>query len=136
MGLAERRVIKAYQEGEYQNFLSEVKDVIGDEIEFDIDWDSLPNEKYTKSLEQGLTEIYFKPILNSFKVIAEDEMGKEAIRESVKKIVIKDENDNAYASKTYKFNDGVLIVDHCSYTNIGNTDERTKLLTKLLESNL
>lgn len=136
MGLAERRVIKAYQEGEYQEFLTEVKNLINGEIEFDIDWNSLPNEKYPKNLEQGLTEVYFKPILNSFKAIAEDDMGKEAIRESVKKIVIKDENDNAYASKTYKFNEGTLIVDHCSYTNIGNTDERTKLLTKLLESNL
>ncbi len=136
MGLAERRVIKAYQEGEYQNFLTDVKGLIDGEIEFDIDWDSLPNEKYTKNLEQGLTEIYFKPILNSFRSIAVDDMGKEAIRESVKKVIIKDENDNAYASKTYKFNDGTLIIDHCSYTNIGNTDERTKTLTKLLESNL
>ncbi|WP_075344553.1 hypothetical protein [Tenacibaculum agarivorans] len=136
MGLAERRIIKTYQEGKYQDFLSEIKDVIGGEIEFDIDWNSLPNEKYSKSLEEGLTEIYFKPILNSFKSIAEDDMGKEAIKESVKKIIIKDENDNAYASQTYKFNEGTLIVNHCSYTNIGNTDERTKILTKLLESNL
>lgn len=136
MGLAERRIIKAYQESKYQDFLNEVKNLIDGDIEFEIDWNSLPNEKYPKNLEQGLTEVYFQPILSSFKTIAEDDMGKEAIRESVKKVIIKDENDNAYASQTYKFNDGVLIVDHCSYTNIGNTAERTKFLTKLLESNL
>lgn len=136
MGLAEKRIIKAYQEGEYQNFLTQVKSLIGGEIEFDIDWNSLPNEEYPNNLQEGLTEVYFKPILNSFKSIAVDDMGKEAIRESVKKVIIKDENDNAYASQTYKFNEGTLIVDHCSYTNIGNTDERTKTLTQLLESNL
>ncbi|WP_299712219.1 hypothetical protein [uncultured Tenacibaculum sp.] len=136
MGLTERRVIKAYQEGEYQNFLSEVKNLIEGEIEFDVDWNSLPNEKYSKWLEQGLTDIYFKPILNSFKNIAVDDMGKEAIKETLKKVVIKDENDNAFASQTYHFNEGVLTVNHCSYANIDKVDERTEALTELLESNL
>ena len=136
MGLAEKRIVKAYQEGPYKTLVSEINALAGFEPEFEIDWNSLSNNSYSHIWENSFTEIYFAPIINAFKAITEDDIGKEALQETLKKIIIKDENDNAYANSAYSFQNGILIINHNSYTNVDNASERTEVLTKLLENQL
>ncbi|TSE08573.1 MULTISPECIES: hypothetical protein [Aquimarina] len=137
MGLAERRIVKAYQEGEYVSLVNEINSLMGSEIEFDINWDSLSsNGQYSHIWEESFTKVYFTPIINAFNEITADDMGKEALQETLVKIVIKDDNDIYSANRCYAFVDGVLTVDHSSYSNVGNVDERTSALVEILESQL
>ncbi|MHA7058710.1 hypothetical protein ACWGOQ_0015905 [Aquimarina sp. M1] len=136
MGLAEKRIVKAYQEGTYKTLVNEINTLAGFEPTFEVDWDSLSTNSYSHIWENSFTEIYFTPIINAFKGITADELGKEALQETLKKIIIKDEADNAYAKSAYSFNEGVLTIDHSSYINVDQTDERTQALTELLENQL
>lgn len=52
------------------------------------------------------------------------------------KIKIKDENDISNPDRTYDFTDGVLTIDHSSYINIDQIDQRTSKLIQVLESQL
>ncbi len=136
MGLAERRIIKEFQEGAYKNLVSEINQLIGFNIEFDVDWNSLMSNEYSDIWDTTFSKVYFQPLLGALKSIAEDDMGKEALKDSLHKIVIKDESDNSSARNTYKFENGVLVIDHSSYMNADFVEERTGALTEVLEKNL
>jgi hypothetical protein len=63
-------------------------------------------------------KVYFTPLINAIKEIAADDMGKEALREALKKVVIKNEGGIYYASGAYLFNGGVLTIDHPPMKNL------------------
>ena len=53
MGLAERRIIKTYQEGPYQEHVKEINELIGKEVEISVDWNSLSDNEYSHFWEEG-----------------------------------------------------------------------------------
>ena len=136
MGLAERRIVKTYQEGTYKDLIEEINKTVEKDVEIIVDWDSISNNEYSHLWEDSFTKVYFTPLITALKEISADDMGKEALQEGLKKVEIKDENDYYSPSSAYAFEDGVLIIDHSSYSNVDNVDERSEALTKLLESNL
>ncbi|QLG46303.1 hypothetical protein [Costertonia aggregata] len=136
MGLAERRIAKAFQENEYQDFLKEFKNVVGKDIEVKVDWNSISKDGMSHLYEQCWPQVYFQPLVKALESICSDEMGKEAIHESLQKIVIKDEIHTATPSKWSSFENGVLTLDHMPTTNIDNMDDRAKAVQMLLENNL
>ena len=77
----------------------------GGKMSFEIDWST-----FTGDL-QGLNWLEFngpQQVVNAFRMIGTDDLGKEALRESVKKIVVKnakEEKDKAMALK-----DGVFTL--------------------------
>jgi hypothetical protein len=81
---------------------------------------------------EGFTKVYFTPIIEAFKEITIDDLGKEALKATLKKIVIKNEGDIYSASYAYAFNNGVLTIDHKPFTNIDNIEDRSKELSNLL----
>lgn len=136
MGLAERRVAKAFQENEYENFLSEIKEVIGKDVEVDVNWDSLSEEGMSHLYEEAWAKVYFEPVKEALKSICSDDMGKEALNESLTKIIIKNEGDIHYAGKWSSFEGNVLTLDHKPTTNIDQIDDRAKAVQTLLENSL
>lgn len=136
MGLLEKRAVKAFQEGSYKKLTDEINSLAGYTIEFEVNWDSLAVEEYAEMYDEFFTEVYFLPVVNAVKEIAGDDMGKEALKETLKKIVIKNEGDIYSASSAYSFSSGVLTIDHLPYNNVNNTTERTTVLTELLMKSL
>lgn len=136
MGLQERRAVKTFQDGSYQNLTNEINTLAGYSLEFEVNWDTLALEEYTHMYEEGFTKVYFTPLINALKEITVDEMGKEALKEALKKVVIKNEAGNYYGSTAYAFNGGVLTIDHQPFSNIDNITERSEELSKLLMKNL
>lgn len=136
MGLQERRAVKAFQDGVYQNLTTEINTVAGYSLEFEVNWDTLALEEYSHLYEEGFTKVYFTPLINALKEITIDDMGKEALKEALKKIVIKNEAGNYYGSTAYAFSGGVLTIDHQPFSNIDNITERSEELSKLLMKNL
>ena len=76
--------------------------------------------------------MYFTPVIAAVKEIVVDDLGKEALKETLKKIIIKNEGQIYYGSNAYSFKEGVLTIDHQPCTNIGDEMDRTSELTKLL----
>ena len=136
MGLAEKRIVKAYQEGAYQELVKEINALAGYDLEFEVDWDSLSDNTYSNIWDKTFTQIYFTPIINAFKGIVEDDMGKEALQDALAKIVIKDQEGAYSPSSAYSFENKTLTINHSSFTNADNVEDRSKYLTGFLESKL
>ena len=83
MGLNERRKIKELQEVTFPERVKEIEEICGAPIPYDVDWDSLSDDL------EGLNfidNISCHRLNMALRVICSDEMGKEAVRETVKKV--------------------------------------------------
>ena len=136
MGLAERRIAKAFQENEYQNFLKEIKDVVGKDVEVDVAWDTLQVDGMSHLYEECWPQVYFQPLVAALKSICEDDMGKEAIADELSKVIIKNEEGISSESRWASFADKTLVLDHKPTTNVHYVDARAKKLQQLLEDSL
>ncbi|MBS1652401.1 MAG: hypothetical protein JSU07_10360 [Bacteroidetes bacterium] len=136
MGLVEKRAVKAYQEGTYTKLINEINKIAGFKLVFEIDWDKLAEPDYGHLYEEAFTKVYFTPIINAFKEVTIDELGRNSLKKMLKKIVIKNENDIYYAENAFKFEDGVLTIDHKPLTNIDNIQERSEALFKAISDKM
>jgi hypothetical protein len=64
-----------------------------------------------------------------------DDLGKNAIRAGLSKIVIKNAGQ-FYSTAGISFTDGVLTIDHKPHTNVEYGEERAKGLQRALEAGL
>lgn len=136
MGLQERRAVKAFQDDSYQKLTGEINTMAGFPIEFEVNWDTIALDDYSHMYEECFPKVYFTPLINAVKEITADDMGKEALKESLKKVIIKNEAGNVYGSNAYAFSGGVLTIDHQPFSNVDNITERSEELSKLLMKNL
>jgi hypothetical protein len=132
MGLLEKRALKAFQDGEYKKMTNEINSIAGFNIEFDVKWETLALEEQSHLYEESFPKVYFTPIINALKEITADDMGKEALKGALKKVVIKNQEQIYYGDRAYTFEKGVLTIDHMPTTNIDNIQERSDELTKVL----
>jgi hypothetical protein len=132
MGLLEKRALKAFQDGAYKNLTNEINKIAGFNVKFEVNWDTLALDEQSHLYEESFPKVYFQPIINAFKEITSDQMGKDALKETLKKIAIKNEGGIYYGSGAYSFDKGVLTIDHQPTTNIDNIQERSEELAKVL----
>jgi len=109
MGLAERRKIKEIQDNILPGRLKDIEEICGAPIPYEIDW-----ETFSDDLEglNFLDNISCHRLNMALRVICQDDMGKEAIRETLKKVKLK--NVKAISDKSLAFADGALEM-HCAY---------------------
>lgn len=131
MGLAERRAIKNYSETDYPKIKAKIDAVAGFDVPFDIAWDTLAEDDYAHLLEESIPKVYFNPILEAFREIAIDDMGKEALKEGIGSVVVRWTGE-----KQISFEDGVLTVDHSPISNIDYWEDRRDQIQKALEESL
>lgn len=138
MGLLEKRTLKEFQEGNYLKLIKEINTIAGYEIVFDVKWDTIALEGSSSLYNEGFTNVYFIPIINALKEITSDTLGKEALKNTLKKIVIKNENGIYYPDRAYTFDIDTLTIDHEPGTNISEDyiPGRSDSLCKLLMSKL
>jgi hypothetical protein len=134
-GLKEKRAAKDFQEKSFPKLAKEINSVVGAEVPIEVDWDSIAVDGYADLYEEGFTKVFFTPLLEALKSICADEMGKTALKDALKKVVIKN-SSNSYSPSNFSFADGVLVIDHSPTTNIDDTKDRTKKIVKLLEDAL
>lgn len=130
MALAERRKIKELQETTLPEREREIEEICGRPIPYDVDWESFA--------EDGQALNFFDNIachrLNmALRMICIDEMGKEAVRDGLKAIKLKNVAD--VAARHLSFDGGVLEM-HCPYAlgtqgMIADGEIRDALLAKL-----
>lgn len=91
---------------------------------------------YSTSYDESWPKVYFTPLIEALKDITRDDMGKEALHSSLKKIVIENRSGIYYGDRMASWADGVLTLDHEPCTNVDNISERQDGIRKLLESKL
>jgi hypothetical protein len=130
MGLNERRKIKELQEKTLPARSQEIAEIVGASIPYDVDWDSLADDA------EGLNYVDNASChrLNmALRVICQDDLGKQAVREGLKRIRLK--NVKSKGEMKMSFESGVLDM-HCAYAlrtegMFGDGEIRQLLLQKL-----
>lgn len=130
MGLAERRKIKEIQDDVLPGRMKEIEEICGKPIAYEVDWDSLADDAPGLNF---LDNISCHRLNMALRTICIDDMGKEAVREGLKLIKLKNVADAV--ARHISFHDGVLEM-HCAYAlgtsgMIGDGEIRDALLAKL-----
>ena len=86
MGLNERRKIKELQEVTFPGRVKEIEEICGVAIPYDVDWESLAEDAEALNF---IDNISCHRLNMALRVICQDDMGKEAVRETLKKIKLK-----------------------------------------------
>lgn len=136
MGLAERRALKDFQDNRYPALKSEVDAAAGFDLPLEVVWDQLMKNDMSHLLADGIEKVFFTPLIAALRAIAVDDMGKEALKAGLKKVVIQNTNDYYSATSGFSFIGGTLTLDHTPYSNVDYINERTEPLTRLLEKGL
>ena len=96
MGLIEKRAIAKMRDDVVPRYEAELQKIAGDQISYEINWESFLHD--ITALE-NLEEKCFRVINDIFKKITVDDIGVEAVQESVQKIRI----SNAKISNVSEF---------------------------------
>ena len=83
MGLAERRVLARLREETVPQYEKELREITGTEMVLDVDFKSFEEDV---TAIQNLESKCLKPLCDIFRAITIDDMGKEAVRESIRRV--------------------------------------------------
>jgi hypothetical protein len=135
MGLAERRAVEQFKTDDYPNWKARIDEVAGFDVPVEVAWDELAVVDYASNYATFFPKVYFQPAVDALAAITIDEMGRTALRDGLKKIVVR--NTEQYSSTSgFAFEGGVLTIDHRPYSNLDDGTERAKGLQRILESGL
>ena len=109
MGLAEKRKIKELQEVTLPERTREIEEICGKPIPYEVDWDSLADDAEALNF---MDNISCHRLNMALRTICVDDLGKEAVREGLRLVRLRNVKDKADMRLT--FEDGVLEM-HCAY---------------------
>ena len=109
MGLNERRKIKELQDTTLPGRIKEIEEICGKPIPYEVDWDSLADDAEGLNF---LDNISCHRLNMALRTICCDDMGKEAVRDSLNLIKLKNVKDKS--EMKINFDAGVLEM-HCAY---------------------
>lgn len=131
MGLKEKRAAKNFEETKFPELKEGINTAAGFDVEMDVQWDKLATDGQDHLYDENWGQLYFLPIKNAFAEICQDDMGKEALKETLKKVVVTNEKDAYSPHSAITFEEGVLHFDH-SLSNVGQDKERATYIVELL----
>ncbi len=131
MGLAEKRAVKAFQDNKLPAIQAQIDAAVGKPVPLTVDWEQLALEGYGERYEELWMASCFDPLVKGLQEVGVDDMGREALNESLKSIRIL--GDYAH-SLNAKFEDGVLTLDFRLW-NAPSEDEK-KEFVKTIRSTL
>jgi hypothetical protein len=108
MGLAERRAMEEVKGEQFENYKKGMEEIVGKEIELEVDWDSFM-EYNTKDISNNIDKRGFQVLLDGMQRVCQDDMGKSAVQDGVKKIVFRGVKGSG-SKATLTFEDGVLTM--------------------------
>ena len=99
MGLNERRKIKELQDTTLPGRVKEIEEICGVAIPYEVDWDSLSDDLEGLNFLDNLS---CHRLNMALRVICQDDMGKEAVRDGLKKIKLGNVKTQAEMSMTFR----------------------------------
>ncbi|ADV50445.1 hypothetical protein I2486_15705 [Cellulophaga sp. E16_2] len=136
MGLKEKKITKQFQDEQFPALKEQLIKAAGFDAPLEIEWDTLFENRFMHLYMETYPKIYFQPLIEAFTAITADDMGKEALKEGLKKIVIVNRDNHHNPKNAFTFVDGILEINHCPVSNAPDVDSRTNVLIDLLENNL
>jgi hypothetical protein len=130
VGLNERRKIKELQDSTFPGRVKEIEEICGQAIPYEVDWDSLADDA------QGLNfidNISCHRLNMALRMICQDEMGKQAVRDGLKLVKLK--NVKNEGDRRISFGSGVLEM-HVPYAQGASGMFSDGEIRQLLETNL
>src|SRR5205823_8177483 len=109
MGLNERRKIKELQDTTFPGRVKEIEEICGAPIPYDVDWDSLADDLEGLNFIDNLS---CHRLNMALRVICQDDMGKQAVREGLKLIKLKNVKDKKAMKITFA---GGTLDMQCAY---------------------
>ena len=109
MGLNERRKVKELQEVTFPAREKEIEEICGKAIPYDVDWASLADDAEALNF---IDNISCHRLNMALRTICVDDMGREAVREGLKRIRLKNVKDKS--AMRMGFEGGVLEM-YCAY---------------------
>ena len=109
MGLNERRKIKELQEVTFPGRVNEIEEICGKSIPYEVDWDSLADDPEALNF---IDNISCHRLNMALRTICIDDMGKEAVRDGLKVIKLKNVKDKSAMKMTFE---GGVLEMHCAY---------------------
>lgn len=88
MGLGERKAVQAIKDSDYKNFEAKVQSIAGTAVKLTFDWAALENNpKCVQLVESKKHNSYmFDRVTEALTKVCADDMGKSAVKESLKEI--------------------------------------------------
>ncbi len=136
MGLAEKRAVQDFQNNKFDGWKKQICAAAGFEPKFQIAWETMAQDGYAHLFEEGFQKIYFQPLVNAFTEVCKDQMGKDAVKTSLKEIRICNKSGHYSPRPAINFENGILTIDHEPTTNMQDIDDRTKQIITVLENAL
>jgi hypothetical protein len=109
MGLNERRKIKELQDVTFPGRVKEIQEICGTPIPYEVDWESLADDA------EGLNfidNVSCHRLNMALRIICQDDMGKQAVRDGLKKIKLKNVKDKSAMKMSF---DGGVLEMNCAY---------------------
>lgn len=133
MGLTAKRQVEEFKTKHQEKYAKQIREASNPNAEVVVEWETVG--KSEEDMEHLIVEttgpIYFQPVINAFKEIGKDQMGKDALRDSIKKVVMRNSADSTNY-EYFAFEDGVLTIDHRPVYNVDDLRERTQHIVELL----
>lgn len=136
MGLAEKRAITGIQQNEWPKMQKEIETAAGYAVTVQVDWDLLSVADSAHLYQEGIRKVFVEPVVNSFKSICSDDMGKKALQASLQKILFTNSRDIYSPESGITFSAGELRIDHSPVANMDDVDARTQYIQSMLEKAL
>jgi hypothetical protein len=136
MTLAERRALKEFETDQFPALKTRVEEAAGFPVPLEVQWDTLAVPGESRLYAESWPAVYFEPLIAGLATVCRDEIGREAVKGGLKKIVMQNTSGCVNADYWAHLEDGVLTLDHESLTNSGDIEARTKGLVAVLESGL
>jgi hypothetical protein len=135
MGLAEKRAVKSFQESKLPEIQAQVDAAVGKPVPMDINWEQLALDGYGDRYESLWMASCFTPLVKALNEVGVDDMGREALQNSIKSIRILGEYAHALKAD---FSDGVLTLDFRLWNAPTESEQSgfTKDIRETLETNL
>lgn len=136
MGLAERRGVKDFETKHLAAWQQKVEGAAKMSVPVEVKWETLALDGESHLYEECWPKVYFQPLIAALESITRDDLGKDALTATLKKIIVQNTADVSYGDRWATFEGGVLTLDHKPTTNVDSVKERTDGLVALLEKSL
>ena len=130
MGLNEKRKIKELQDSTFPGRVKEIEEICGQAIPYEVDWNSLADSAQALNF---IDNISCHRLNMALRMICQDDMGKQAVREGLKLVKLK--NVANETEKKISFTGGVLEM-HVPYAEGASGMFSDGEIRQLLEKNL
>ena len=130
MGLNERRKIKELEDTILPERVKEIEEICGKPVPYSVDWTSLEDDLEGLNFLDNLS---CHRLNMALRTICVDDMGKEAVREGLDLVQLKNVRDKSEMSISF---DNKVLEMHCAYAlrtegMFSDSDIRQALMAKL-----